>query len=367
MQAEIRDPLENLFSDSAVSDPPRRALALDVARGSIASVHALAQGLREGQTVRLNVRSDQASRRTVQWFRLLHVPVEENTGLQGFTESSMGDDNRPNPHVVRRAPFRAFDAMEPIASTVRAQSPTEAFRLHISISPDTPIGRRHILLQVGSGASSAELDLDLTVHKATVPPVGQDSILYTNWFSVENMATRHGLKAWSEAHWTMLRRYAALMAHARQNTFWVPFSLVFETRRGEPVLQKERLRRYVQTFSRSGLYYIEGGHVAHRTGGAWTSPTFDLVLNGPRATTPEGNAHLAWVARQLMAEIDCNHWSSRWIQHVADEPIPENAADYRILAGMVRKYMPGLPILDAICHTDFAGAVDHWCPQVQYY
>ena len=72
-------------------------------------------------------------------------------------------------------------------------------------------------------------------------------------------------------------------------------------------------------------------------------------------------------AGQLMEEIDRNDWWDRWIQHVADEPIAANAADYRIFVGMVRKYMPGVPILDATMEESLAGSVDMWCPQVRSY
>ena len=68
-----------------------------------------------------------------------------------------------------------------------------------------------------------------------------------------------------------------------------------------------------------------------------------------------------------MDEITRNRWAARWIQHVTDEPTPTNAADYRILVGMVRKYMPGIPPLDATQDPTLAGSVDIWCPQVQEY
>ncbi len=81
----------------------------------------------------------------------------------------------------------------------------------------------------------------------------------------------------------------------------------------------------------------------------------------------EGNADIACAARQLMEEIDRNGWRGRYVQHVTDEPIRENAADYRIFVGMVRKYMPGIPIMDATMDPSLSGSVDIWCPQVQHY
>jgi hypothetical protein len=132
-----------------------------------------------------------------------------------------------------------------------------------------------------------------------------------------------------------------------------------------PVLDAKRLRRLVGTFSAAGMHFIEGGHVARRTGGVWGAETFELPLTGRQATSPPGNIDLASICRQLLTEIDRNGWRSRWIQHVADEPRGDNGRDYRILVGMVRKYMPHLPIMDATMDVGLAGSVDIWCPQGQ--
>jgi hypothetical protein len=200
-----------------------------------------------------------------------------------------------------------------------------------------------------------------------IPPVERDSFPYTNWFDLALMAQRHGLTAWSEAHWRMIRRYADLMVRARQNVFRCEPADVFGLVRGRPVLNRERLRRLVRTFARAGMHYIEGGHLANRKGGDWTSPILELQFTRVAATSPKGNAALACMAGQLMDEIERNGWRGRWLQHVADEPTATNAADYRILVGMVRKYMPGIPILEATMDENLVGSVDVWCPQPQEY
>jgi hypothetical protein len=115
------------------------------------------------------------------------------------------------------------------------------------------------------------------------------------------------------------------------------------------------------------MYYIEGGHLAHRTGGKWSAPSFETSLTADRATSSDGNRTLFLITSQLQSEIKRNDWRDRWIQHVTDEPTADNAADYRILVGMVRKYMPEYPILDATMDPDLPGSVDIWCPQVQEY
>jgi len=260
-----------------------------------------------------------------------------------------------------------YDAMEPIGSSAKATSATTALRVHIPVPQDARPGASDYVIDLGSGRDEQYLSVRANVSKAVIPPVGRDSFPYTNWFSLALMAERHGLKPWSEPHWRMIRRYAELMAHGRQNTFWCPLGDTFRMVRGEPVLNRERLRRIVRTFTQAGMHYIEGGHVAGRTGGEWNATTFDISLAKVRGTSPEGNVVLAQICKQLMEEIDRNGWRDRWIQHVADEPTGTNAADYRILVGMVRKYLPGIPILDATMNPALVGSVDIWCPQAQEY
>ncbi|NCO38585.1 MAG: hypothetical protein GW892_07755 [Armatimonadetes bacterium] len=58
--------------------------------------------------------------------------------------------------------------------------------------------------------------------------------------------------------------------------------------------------------SQPSRVYIEGGHVAHRTGGHWNAKSFDLSLTQTRGTSVEGNALLAGICAQLREEIDRN-------------------------------------------------------------
>lgn len=363
MRGELRDSLAFLYADSLVGKRRCRRMRVDVARGGTVSVHVLLNDLEVGGSMRATLRKNGRAVGGAQWFRLVDVPVEVNTGPVWFVEKK-GQRNR---FVTRRAPFRVYDAMEPVQLPIKVCAPTMALRFHLPVAVNAQAGKRDYVLEMKSGRELQAFSLTVNVHEPVIPPVGRDSFPYTNWFMPELMASRHGLKEWSEAHWRMIGRYAGLMARARQNVFWVRQADVFRVERKGPVLDRGRLRRFVKTFTDAGLYYIEGSHVGGRTRGDWKLPTHDLVLTGKRATSPEGNATLALIARQLMEEIERNGWRGRWIQHIADEPTATNAADYRILAGMVRKYMPGIPILDATMDPGLVGAVDIWCPQVQEY
>lgn len=359
MTCELGDSLEFLFSDSVTGRRLRTFARVDVPRGGTAAVHVL---INDAPRERLAVSVTEGGRRVrrARWSRLVDVPVEANTGPVIYAETRKSGRNR---HVIRRAPFRVCDAMEPLGDAVKPGARTVALRLQIPVAGDARPGRRRYSVTVGRDSG---LTLDTVVHRAVVSPAGKESFPYTNWFDVPAMAYRHGLKEWSAGHWAMIRRYADLMRHARQNVFWIPLRLVFRRKGGVPVLDRPRLRRFVETFTRAGMHMIEGGHFAVRSGN-WREKGFSVALDGPPAATPAGDSGIRAIARQLLEEIDRNGWRKRWIQHVADEPQPVVAANYRILTGMVRKYMPGIPIIDATEDPSLVGSVDIWCPKCNAY
>ena len=54
-------------------------------------------------------------------------------------------------------------------------------------------------------------------------------------------------------------------------------------------------------------------------------------------------------------------------QALADEPQTYNDKTYRILAGMCRKFLPGVPIIDAVETTNLGGGIDIWVPKQDTY
>lgn len=367
LQVSFVDELADLFPDSKCPAPSLVNNALDVPRGGIAGFHILLNSLQKGQELSFTVTHSGRTVPLAKWYRLIDVPVEKNTGLK----ERLGTDN---PYVIRKAPFRVFDALREIKSPLKIKAATTALRLEIPVTVTEEPGTRRFDITLKTANQTKNLTLDLNIHKAVLPNVGKDTIRFTNWFNLDRIASHHNLELFSAQYWDMLDKYAQLMARSRQNTFWVPLSAVFEKQDdGTYLLNRPRLRRFVQLFTNAGLYYIEGGHVATRTKGEWLSKSFSIMdANGPIATSQEGDRLLQKICKQLMEEIEANGWQNRWIQHVTDEPVESNAVQYRIIAGMVRKYMPNLPILDANMETTMAGielygAQDIWCPKANSY
>jgi hypothetical protein len=176
------------------------------------------------------------------------------------------------------------------------------------------------------------------------------------------MATFHGIEPYSEDHWKIIDKYGALMKRGRQNTFWLSWPYFFSD---ALVLDKHKLKSYVDRFTEAGLWWIEGAPIAHRPNGDWSSPYLQLRIGKSETHSTQGLKDLASISRQMMEAIQEFGWEDRWIQHIADEPTDTNAKEYAAVASTMHKYMRGIPLVEATMSQQLVGSVDIWCPQVQ--
>ena len=208
--------------------------------------------------------------------------------------------------------------------------------------------------------------------------VGKSRLWVTNWFG--NNARHMEVKAEVDTpgFWSLLAKYALNMAEHRQNVAIVPVLALTDFRPKEGggwSMDFSRFNRWVHTFIRAGVIgRIEGGHIGGREGD-WESQFLAQVptvvdgavrmLSVP-ADSPEADSFYSQFFPALLENLRSNGWLNLYMQHLADEPIPSNIGSYRALAALVRKYAPGVPIVEA-CHTkDLVGSVDIWVPQLNY-
>jgi hypothetical protein len=124
------DEVQELFPDTQLDQPVKR-LRVHSPRNTVASVHVMITGLQGTERIAFS-ELDETGKPTpgAQWYRLIDVPVTENTGLDRNTEKYSG---MKNPYVIRRAPFRIYDPFRPVTSPIAAESTSVAFRIEIPI------------------------------------------------------------------------------------------------------------------------------------------------------------------------------------------------------------------------------------------
>ena len=357
------DELSPLYPDTDLSQGSI-TWSSDTVLGQLAGIH-LAAEWKEDVPVHLSL-VDQEGRAVKDFavFQLHDVPVEENTGLDSRTEQFKGD---LNPHVIRRAPFRIYEALEPLSvdtgvAVIHPDSRRMALRLEVK---SEVAGLHRFKVQVRQGEQQESLPWTVMVHDWK--PVEELQFGYTNWFSPTEMATRHDVELWSEEFWPVLSSYAELMARGRQDTFWMRW-VDFFTRDGDQlVLDSKRLERYIRIFLDAGLIRIEGAPIASRPEGDWSKDWLELRDVKQPANSDEGRESLANMAGQMRDFMEEHGWTDRWVQHLADEPTDVNAADYARLADQIHELLPGVPVIEATMTRSLVGAVDIWCPQVHKY
>ncbi len=364
-QVAFFDELDPLYPDSSVDDGSVTWIA-DTALEIPTGVHILIDRSMFNPTHLSVEAADGQPIDGLSMARLHDVPVEENTGLDSRTEQFKGD---VNPHVIRRAPFRIYEAIEPLDSSggeMKIEQGDGPLALRLEFTAKTP-GMKEFQLVLHHPEKTMRLPWRVDVHDWSPDPNMFQQFGYTNWFSPTEIAERHDVTPWSEAFWPLLRQYADLMFRSGQNTFWMRWQDFFETEDNVRKLNERRLDRYVRTFFDAGLVRIEGAPISRRPDGDWSSESLELSMGSLPAESDEGLESLRGMAGQLRDFMETRGWMGRWVQHIADEPTDVNAAAYSRLSSRLRESIPGVPIIEATMSRELVGAVDIWCPQIHKY
>jgi hypothetical protein len=364
------DEVQEFYPDTKLVQRAKR-ITLNTARNTVAGVHVMVTGLQGDEGIRFS-ESGKSGKPTpgVRWYRMIDVPVAENTGLDRNTEKYSG---KTNPYVIRRAPFRIYDPFRPVTSPIKADSTSLALRLEIPIGSTMPSGEYTHRVRIEIGDQVEDLEFVVIVHRAKVPPVSRSTISYINWLNPDNICTAHGVQKWSEPFWDMLSKYARLMARGRQNAFWFLWTDYFQIDSAGNVTEfrRDRLERYIRVFLGAGLRTIHGAPMFGRRN--WTG-SLDMLLYVPtadgqevHATSDKAKRMLTQMASRIIAVMTENGWEKQWVQGVFDEPEDPYVDRYRMLISLLRGLKPDIQILEATMTMNVTGLVNIWCPQVQEY
>jgi hypothetical protein len=363
------DEVQEIYPDTKLDHPVKR-LTVHAARNTIAGAHVMITGLQGTETIRFS-ESDNGGRPTsgIRWYRMIDVPVLENTGLDRNTEKYSG---MTNPYVIRRAPFRIYDPFQPVASPVVADSSSMALRMEVPIDSTISPGEYIHRIGLDFGDHVESLEFVVIVHRAMVPPVSRSTISYINWINIDNICSAHGVEKWSEPFWNMLAKYAQTMARGRQNAFWFIWGdyFTFDSVGNVSAFPRDLLERYIRVFLQAGLKTIHGAPMVGRR--SWTST--DMLL-GVRAAdgkevdavSERGKRMLSQMAQRIIAMMKENRWEGQWLQGLFDEPEDQFVERYKDLISVLRGLKPDIKILEATMTMKVIGLVNVWCPQVQEY
>ncbi len=311
---------------------------------------------------------------SVEYFSMLDVPVEYNTGDGSEQGGAMVLERRPTEkpaYATRLAPFRVYDCLRPLDQPCSsARAGRHALYVCLSPRPETPAGTYKLDFQLGA----YHCRLELQVYDVEIP---LDQFPVTNWFSVDAICRFHQVERGSQAFYDMLRRYAQTMRRLHQTLFYIELDQTCVQTRNPYTFDFEYLRPMIEIFFEEGMQKLELGALLSR--GFLPDGRPDMYTDRfTCAMAPElpfesleGYALSLAFVQSLAAFLKKYGWEERLVFHIHDEPdihykdeatLEARKRQYYLAASILRKHIPGVQIIEAVASPAFRGGVDIWVP-----
>lgn len=188
------------------------------------------------------------------------------------------------------------------------------------------------------------------------------------------------VEKWSDLHYEYLHQLYSILAEGYQTVTMVNIFDVVEMvpdGNGGWNFDFSRFDEYVALCEEHGvLDCLQGGELGHRAFPSWTAPMglFVPVLQDGKyvkeslpVDDPRVREFYSCFIPVLKKHIDELGYADRYYQKVCDEPVDDNADSYCKAVGLLREYWPQMKVLEACQTTKTVGALDAWCPQLDFW
>ena len=291
------------------------------------------------------------------------VPVEENTGVDSRTEQFLGQINH---NVIRRAPFEVFEVIQPLTiNKITTTSNFSLLRISVKSSEFKSPGSYKLNVILNDGFKTEQLKFKIKVHDASIPRLEESKFFYTNWFNLSKMEEMHNLLRWNKEWFTMLDKYAKLMAEGRQNCIIIPHELI-SLKSNKISLDEEKMISFINVFKKYGFKYFESPHLLNRgANDDWGNPELKTKLRKRGYYSEEGKKEIDTIIRKIKSFTKKYNLENQWLQHIADEPTNVNAQCYKDVSKQIKSIYPEITIMEATnAKESLSGSIDLWCPLI---
>ncbi|MEK4354189.1 DUF4091 domain-containing protein [Paenibacillus sp. FSL R5-0475] len=294
-------------------------------------------------------------------------------------------------HVLRSTPGLYPDVLIPFDTNRGLTGYPNQWR-SIWITVEVPLNAKaglfDICIQIENdiGELVSEETFTLEVIAATLP---EQSLIHTEWFHVDCLATYYKTDIFSEYHWQLIEQYIHTAVKHGMNMILTPlFTPPLDTEIGgdRPTVQLvqvertgekynftfERLKRWIELCDRSGMKYFEFSHLFTQWG-AKHAPKVMAMVDGQLkqlfgwdtdSKDPEYTGFLTLFLQELLAFVKENDLEQRVYFHLSDEPNLADMDTYRAASELIRPILEGFPIIDALSEYEFyeSGLIKHPIP-----
>ena len=246
--------------------------------------------------------------------------------------------------------------------------------IRLSVPKDAEAGTRRIrvTVQTEEENETSEAVLTAEIYPFTLP---EQKTMFSQWFHTDCIAEAYQLTPWSEAHWEMTGRFMKAARNLGISLILTPvLTPALDTKVGterlctQLAVITEQDGRYCFDFSRVGRYIdlarangIENFEISHLFSQWGLKAAPNIYVDGrlkfgwhTDSKGPEYRDFLTQFLPALVAYLKEKDAFSHAYFHISDEPGEgEELENYRYAAGLVRPYLEGRPVMDAISNIEF--------------
>jgi hypothetical protein len=177
--------------------------------------------------------------------------------------------------------------------------------------------------------------------------------------AADRVTRYHGVRWGSEEYYALDDAYFKALRRMRQNMTYMWGIKVTELGDNKYEFDFTEMENAMRRQLSQGIKYFNGPSIGRRE--SWHTSTI-LVNDKLPAMSYEAYLYLKQYLPALHEMLERNGWIDRFVMGISDEPNAENCTEWRALAGLVRRIVPDIRLIDAVSYGNIHGALDIWVP-----
>lgn len=290
--------------------------------------------------------------------------------------SSMPIAKNQDDYVLRKQAGMFPELLHPLKGSIEIKA-DKWYSVWVSVNPaeSLPVGKQAVDVVLSGGGDEKRVELNFDVIDAYLP---KQTLIYTNWFHSDCLATYYGVKVFSPDYWRIVRNYLSLASEYGMNMVLTPiFTPPLDTKRGgerltvqligvsldrgEYTFDFSNLDKWIDLCREAGIEYFEMAHLFTQWG-AKRCPKIIAAVDGvekrifgwnTRGAGKKYKAFLAALAPKLKEYLTQKGVADKVYFHVSDEPFAGVIGHYKKASAIVKENFGEFKIIDALSDYKF--------------
>lgn len=263
--------------------------------------------------------------------------------------------------VVRQAPYEVYELTRPIKDgKLWGETGNTALFVRLNVSKEAAVGKKQYVLRIQIAEETADVIINLNIHKAIVSDVEESPYAMGFWFSPAAAEHSHKIERFSEEYYAIAEKYLVQMKNMRCNHIQLPTPQPIRNEEGKIVdFDFTECDRITEMALKLGFQYINSGFIARWL--QWQASEFYLYWDTETsAESFEGYLQILAYIRRTKEFIARHNIADKYWQSFVDEPQLNNSMAYKALSSIFRREMPDIRLMDPIETPNVVGSCDVW-------